>query len=59
LPLGLKSAGGETVPDGPSSGVGVGSRCCTPSPRTKAILSSSEEEEVASTATAAVDVDAI
>jgi hypothetical protein len=59
LPLGLKSVDGETVPDGPSSGVGVGSRCCTPSPRTKAILSSSEEEEVASTATVAVDVDAI
>jgi hypothetical protein len=59
LPLGLKSVDGETVPDGPSSGVGVGSRCCTPSPRTKAILSSSSEEEVASTATVAVDVDAI
>jgi hypothetical protein len=59
LPLGLKSVDGETVPDGPSSGVGVGSRCCTPSPRTKAILSSSEEEEVASTATVAVDVNAI
>jgi hypothetical protein len=26
LPLGLKSAGGEATPDGPSSGVGVGSR---------------------------------
>jgi hypothetical protein len=59
LPLGLKSAGGEAVLDGPSSGVGVGSRCCTPSPRTKAILSLSEEEEMASTATVAVDVDAI
>jgi hypothetical protein len=59
LPLGLKSVDGETVLDGPSSGVGVGSRCCTPSPRTKAILSSSSEEEVASTATVAVDVDAI
>jgi hypothetical protein len=59
LPLGLKSVGGEAVPDGPTSGVGVGSRCCTPSPRTKAILSSSEEEEMASTATVAVNVDAI
>jgi hypothetical protein len=59
LPLGLKSADGEAVPDGPSSGAGVGSRCCIPSPRTKAILSSSEEEEVASMATVTVDVDAI
>jgi hypothetical protein len=37
LALGLKSVGGEAVPDGPTLGVGVGSRCCTPSPRTKAI----------------------
>jgi hypothetical protein len=59
LALGLKSVGGEAVPDGPTLGVGVGSRCCTPSPRTKAILSASEEEEVSSTATVAADIDAI
>lgn len=51
MPLWLKSGGGEAVPEGPTSGVGVGRRCGTPSPRTKVILSSPEDEEVSLTAT--------
>lgn len=59
LPLGLKSAGGDVVPEGPTSRVGLGSLAGTLS-RIKCIcLSSSDEEEESSTAMFATAVDAI
>jgi hypothetical protein len=59
LPLGLKSDGDDGVPEGPTSGVKLGSLAGTPV-RIKCIrASSSDEEEVLLTATVAVVIDAI
>jgi hypothetical protein len=59
LPLGLKSVGGDVVPEGPVSRVGLVSLAGTPS-RFKCIcLSSSDEEEESSPAKFATTVDAI
>jgi hypothetical protein len=59
LPLGLKSVGGDVVPEGPASRVGLGSLAGTPS-RIKCIcLSSSDEEEESSTMMFATVVDVI